>query len=110
LRSTASNDRPAGRRRPRASQVVLEARARGVDNHLVSPVAALKRDARVVVPEMLLRRHAFEGAALRFPDLVDGEQDFGPPAALLGLVRLEEEDRRGADRSAAGRAVRESAE
>jgi len=34
-------------RRPRASQVVLEARARGVDNHLVSPVAALKRDALI---------------------------------------------------------------
>jgi salicylate hydroxylase len=31
-------------RRPRASQVVLAARARGVDNHLVSPLAALKRD------------------------------------------------------------------
>jgi salicylate hydroxylase len=34
-------------RRPRASQVVLEARARGVDNHLVSPLAALKRDALI---------------------------------------------------------------
>ncbi len=34
-------------RRPRASQVVLEARARGVDNHLVSPVAALKRDTLI---------------------------------------------------------------
>jgi salicylate hydroxylase len=34
-------------RRPRASQVVLEARARGVDNHLVSPLAALKRDTLI---------------------------------------------------------------
>lgn len=34
-------------RRPRASQVVLEARARGVDNHLVSPLAAFKRDALI---------------------------------------------------------------
>ena len=34
-------------RRPRASRVVLEARARGVDNHLVSPLAALKRDALI---------------------------------------------------------------
>ena len=34
-------------RRPRASQVVLAARARGVDNHLVSPLAALKRDALI---------------------------------------------------------------
>jgi salicylate hydroxylase len=34
-------------RRPRASQVVLEARARGVDNHLTSPVAAMKRDALI---------------------------------------------------------------
>ncbi|HEU0169165.1 MAG TPA: FAD-dependent monooxygenase [Chloroflexota bacterium] len=39
-------------RRPRASQVVLEARARGVDNHLVSPMAALKRDALIWI-----RRH-----------------------------------------------------
>ena len=34
-------------RRPRASQVVLAARARGVDNHLVSPLAALKRDVLI---------------------------------------------------------------
>jgi hypothetical protein len=34
-------------RRPRASQVVLAARARGIDNHLVSPLAALKRDALI---------------------------------------------------------------
>lgn len=40
-------------RRPRASQVVLEARARGVDNHLVSPLAALKRDALIWVRQRL---------------------------------------------------------
>ena len=31
-------------RRPRASAVVLAARARGVDNHLTSPLAALRRE------------------------------------------------------------------
>jgi len=40
-------------RRPRASQVVLEARARGVDNHLVSPLAALKRDALIWVRQRI---------------------------------------------------------
>jgi salicylate hydroxylase len=40
-------------RRPRASQVVLEARARGVDNHLVSPLAALKRDALIWLRQRL---------------------------------------------------------
>ena len=34
-------------RRPRASRVVLSARERGEDNHLVSPLAALKRDALI---------------------------------------------------------------
>jgi salicylate hydroxylase len=40
-------------RRPRASQVVLEARARGVDNHLVSPLAALKRDALIWIRQRI---------------------------------------------------------
>ncbi|MGH8988555.1 MAG: FAD-dependent monooxygenase [Acidimicrobiales bacterium] len=34
-------------RRPRASRVVLASRARGVDNHLSSPIAALRRDLRI---------------------------------------------------------------
>jgi salicylate hydroxylase len=36
-------------RRPRASQVVLASRARGVSNHLVSPLAALRRDVSIAV-------------------------------------------------------------
>jgi salicylate hydroxylase len=36
-------------RLPRANRVVLEARARGEDNHLVSPIAALKRDMLIKV-------------------------------------------------------------
>ena len=36
-------------RRPRASAVVLAARARGVENHLTSPLAALKRDALIAM-------------------------------------------------------------
>jgi salicylate hydroxylase len=40
-------------RRPRASQVVLEARARGVDNHLVSPLAAMRRDALIWVRQRI---------------------------------------------------------
>lgn len=36
-------------RRPRASKVVLTARARGIDNHLSSPVAQMKRDLLIAV-------------------------------------------------------------
>lgn len=49
------DDLPAGLqlyervRRPRASQVVLTARSRGVDNHLVSSVAQWKRDVKIAV-------------------------------------------------------------
>src|SRR3954471_21352760 len=42
---------PVGRyerwRLPRARRVVLSARERGVDNHLVSPLAAFRRDAMI---------------------------------------------------------------
>ncbi|HEY2201725.1 MAG TPA: FAD-dependent monooxygenase, partial [Solirubrobacteraceae bacterium] len=40
-------------RRPRASRVVLTSRARGDDNHLVSPVAALRRDLLIAVRKHL---------------------------------------------------------
>jgi salicylate hydroxylase len=36
-------------RRPRASQVVLASRDRGVSNHLASPLAALRRDVSIAV-------------------------------------------------------------
>ena len=43
-------------RRPRASQVVLTARARGVSNHLPSRWAAMRRDAAIAVRQRLNRR------------------------------------------------------
>jgi len=43
-------------RRPRASAVVLTARARGVSNHLPSRWAALRRDASIAVRRTLNRR------------------------------------------------------
>jgi salicylate hydroxylase len=43
-------------RRPRASQVVLAARARGVSNHLPSRWAALRRDAAIAVRRRINRR------------------------------------------------------
>lgn len=43
-------------RRPRASQVVLTARARGVSNHLTSRWAAIRRDVAISVRRRLNRR------------------------------------------------------
>ena len=43
-------------RRPRAAQVVLTARARGVSNHLPSRWAAIRRDAAISVRRRLNRR------------------------------------------------------
>jgi 2-polyprenyl-6-methoxyphenol hydroxylase-like FAD-dependent oxidoreductase len=43
-------------RRPRASQVVLTARTRGVSNHLPSRWAAIRRDAAIAVRRRLNRR------------------------------------------------------
>jgi salicylate hydroxylase len=43
-------------RRPRASQVVLTARARGVSNHLPSRWATIRRDAAIAVRRRLNRR------------------------------------------------------
>ncbi len=40
-------------RRPRASEVVLAARERGVSNHLASPLAALRRDLSIAVRRRL---------------------------------------------------------
>jgi len=42
-------------RRPRASQVVLASRERGVSNHLASPLAAFKRDLSIAVRRRLGR-------------------------------------------------------
>jgi salicylate hydroxylase len=43
-------------RRPRASRVVLTARARGLSNHIASPWAAWRRDAAIAVRRVLNRR------------------------------------------------------
>jgi 2-polyprenyl-6-methoxyphenol hydroxylase-like FAD-dependent oxidoreductase len=42
-------------RLPRASRVVLTARDRGEDNHLVSPLAALRRDALIAIRRRFAR-------------------------------------------------------
>jgi 2-polyprenyl-6-methoxyphenol hydroxylase-like FAD-dependent oxidoreductase len=42
-------------RRPRASKVVLAARARGASNHLTSPLAAWRRDISIAVRRRLRR-------------------------------------------------------
>jgi salicylate hydroxylase len=49
-------------RRPRASQVVLTARERGGSNHLVSPVAAWKRDLGIAIRRRLGRDPEGRGA------------------------------------------------
>jgi salicylate hydroxylase len=50
-------------RRPRASQVVLASRARGVSNHLASPMAALRRDVSIAVRRRLGRDPDGRGTA-----------------------------------------------
>ncbi len=65
-------------RRPRASRVVLTSRARGVDNHLVSPIAALVRDVRIAV-----RRRFSKDLTGRGESWI-ADYDAGSPAALVG--------------------------
>jgi salicylate hydroxylase len=50
-------------RRPRASQVVLASRQRGVSNHLASPWAALRRDVSIAVRRRLGRDPDGRGTA-----------------------------------------------
>lgn len=66
-------------RRPRASQVVLTARARGVSNHLPSRWAAVRRDAAIALRRRLNRRDTDgRGAAWL------AEYDATAPAVLAG--------------------------
>ena len=51
---------------------------------------------------MLLAAHALDSGALLLPDRRDVEEHVRRPAALLGLVRLEQEDRRRAQNLLAG--------
>jgi salicylate hydroxylase len=62
---------------PRASQVVLAARARGVDNHLVSPLAAWRRDIRIALRKRLRSDREGRGAAWI------ADYDAGSPDALV---------------------------
>jgi salicylate hydroxylase len=67
--SKRSDDLPAALklyedlRLPRASRVVLTARDRGVDNHLVSPIAAWKRDILIAVRKRFGRDTSGRGTA-----------------------------------------------
>jgi 2-polyprenyl-6-methoxyphenol hydroxylase-like FAD-dependent oxidoreductase len=65
-------------RRPRASRVVLTSRARGDDNHLVSPVAALSRDVRIAI------RMRLRGDVTGRGEGWIAEYDAGSPGALVG--------------------------
>jgi salicylate hydroxylase len=63
-------------RQPRASRVVLTARARGEDNHLVSPWAALKRDALIAIRRRFGSDPSGRGTAWIF------DYDAGSPSVL----------------------------
>jgi salicylate hydroxylase len=65
-------------RQPRASRVVLTSRARGDDNHLVSPVAALSRDVRIAI------RRRLRGDVTGRGEGWIAEYDAGSPGALVG--------------------------
>ncbi|HEX3715016.1 MAG TPA: FAD-dependent monooxygenase [Trebonia sp.] len=67
-------------RRPRASQVVLTARARGVSNHLPSRWAALRRDTAIALRRRLNRRDPDGRGAAWLADY-----DATSPAVLGGL-------------------------
>ncbi|HEU0072773.1 MAG TPA: FAD-dependent monooxygenase [Dehalococcoidia bacterium] len=62
---------------PRASRVVLMARDRGEDNHLVSPWAAFKRDALIAIKQRLGKSTSSRGGAWIF------EYDAGSPDVLV---------------------------
>jgi salicylate hydroxylase len=63
-------------RRPRASRVVLAARARGADNHLVSPLAAWRRDMLIAVRKRFGSDQEGRGAGWIW------DYDAGSPSAL----------------------------
>jgi salicylate hydroxylase len=64
-------------RRPRASEVVLAARARGADNHLASPLAAWRRDLTIAVRRRLGSDQEGRGAGWIW------DYDAGSPSALV---------------------------
>jgi salicylate hydroxylase len=66
-------------RLPRASRVVLYARERGEDNHLVSPLAAFKRDALIALRQRFSRNRTGRGGAWIF-DYDPGSEKILEPA------------------------------
>ena len=69
-------------RRPRARRVVLAARARGVDNHRVSPIAAWRRDVL-----MGLRKRFTSDVGGRGDSWIP-EYDASSPEVLMAEVRV----------------------
>jgi salicylate hydroxylase len=63
-------------RRPRASRVVITSRERGVDNHLVSPLAAWRRDLMIAVRKRIGSDQEGRGASWIW------DYDAGSPSAL----------------------------
>ncbi|HLW96044.1 MAG TPA: FAD-dependent monooxygenase, partial [Solirubrobacteraceae bacterium] len=76
------DDMPAGlelyerARRPRASRVVITSRERGVDNHLTSPLAALRRDVMIAVRKRIGSDQEGRGGSWIW------DYDAGSPSAL----------------------------
>jgi 2-polyprenyl-6-methoxyphenol hydroxylase-like FAD-dependent oxidoreductase len=64
-------------RRPRASRVVLAARARGADNHIASPLAAWRRDLMMAVRRRVGPDEEGRGAGWIW------DYDAGSPSALI---------------------------
>src|SRR3954452_17018381 len=64
--------------------------------------AALKGNAGIVFPKMLLPGHALDGRALLLPDRRDVQKHRRLPVALLGLVWLEQEHGRSTQHLLAG--------
>jgi len=64
-------------RRPRASSVVLASRARGADNHLVSPLAAWRRDLQIAIRKRIGSDQEGRGASWIW------DYDAGSPSALV---------------------------
>jgi salicylate hydroxylase len=65
-------------RLPRASRVVLSARERGEDNHLVSPLAAWKRDLLIAIRRRISADQTGRGGGWIF------EYDAGSDKVLAG--------------------------
>jgi salicylate hydroxylase len=68
-------------RLPRASKVVLTARSRGEDNHLVSPLAAMKRDMLIALRRRFGKDRTGRGSAWLFDYDAGSEDALSPRSA-----------------------------